>query len=274
MKTKSYTTASDFSVNFEVSATDKDVLTRSHCHDKYEILYITSGTGKYVVEGVEYPVRPRTLMFIRPFEYHYLVLDPDVEYARYCIHFTHGCFGTEIARLLDCMAPTETTTGNYYSSLSLPGDVDTIFDRFDNIEMLTDDIKRIYIRSLLVELVVTLSLSSADKLSSDKAELGARVIRYLNSNIDKDVSLDKLARRFFVSKYHLCRAFKKYNGISVHGYVNHKRVMYAKQLIESGETASGAAYKVGFGDYSAFYRAYVRIIGKAPTQDGEIKLDV
>jgi AraC-like DNA-binding protein len=50
--------------------------------------------------------------------------------------------------------------------------------------------------------------------------------------------------------------------------------MYAKQLIESGETASGAAYKVGFGDYSAFYRAYVRIIGKAPTQDGEIKTDV
>ena len=39
----------------------------------------------------------------------------------------------------------------------------------------------------------------------------------------------------------------------------------AKQLIEQGETASGAAYKVGFGDYSAFYRAYVKVVGKAPT---------
>jgi AraC-like DNA-binding protein len=41
--------------------------------------------------------------------------------------------------------------------------------------------------------------------------------------------------------------------------------MYARQLIESGTTAAGAAEKVGFGDYSAFYRAYVKIVGKSPT---------
>jgi AraC-like DNA-binding protein len=41
--------------------------------------------------------------------------------------------------------------------------------------------------------------------------------------------------------------------------------MYARELIEGGETASGAAEKVGFGDYSAFYRAYVKIVGKSPT---------
>ncbi len=267
MKSKNYITTPEFTVNFEVITTDEQLLSMSHCHDRYEILYITSGTGKYVVEGTEYPVRPRTLMFIRPFEYHCLMLDSDVEYHRYCIHFTHNCFGPELAKVLDSMTATDTTAGNYYSSVSLIGDIDTIFDRFDSSEVLVDDIRRIYIRLLLSELIITLSISPADKLSNDKMELGARVIQYLNSNIDKDVSLDKLARRFFVSKYHLCRAFKKYNGISVHGYVNHKRVMYAKQLIESGETASGAAYKVGFGDYSAFYRAYVRIIGKAPTQD-------
>ena len=97
------------------------------------------------------------------------------------------------------------------------------------------------------------------------SEIGVRVIRYLNDNITADISLDMLAKRFFVSKYHLCRAFKKHNGISVHGYVNQKRVLYAKQLIEAGETASRAAYQVGFGDYSAFYRAYVKVMGKAPT---------
>ena len=67
-----------------------------------------------------------------------------------------------------------------------------------------------------------------------------------------------------MSKYYLCRAFKKYSGVSIHSYITHKRVVYAKQLIDSGETASGAAYKVGFGDYSAFYRAYVKVFGKSP----------
>ena len=39
----------------------------------------------------------------------------------------------------------------------------------------------------------------------------------------------------------------------------------AVELIEAGETASSAAYRVGFGDYSSFYRAYVKIIGEPPT---------
>ena len=45
--------------------------------------------------------------------------------------------------------------------------------------------------------------------------------------------------------------------------------MYAKKLIESGETAAAAAYKVGFGDYSAFYRAYVKILGVSPSASTE-----
>ena len=96
-------------------------------------------------------------------------------------------------------------------------------------------------------------------------ELGARVMRFLNENLDKDLSLDTISRHFFVSKYYLCRAFKRHNGISIHGYVNQKRVINAKRLIDSGESASVAAYKVGFGDYSAFFRAYVKIVGASPT---------
>ena len=271
MRNKTYIDVQDISAQFAYAAPSADIKPdASHCHDKYEILYITSGTGKYVVEGTEYPVRPRTLMFMRPFEYHNLVLDKDVEYSRYCIHFSQSILGPELSGIFATLAVHDDSRGNYYSSAALSTNIDMVFDRFDVLETLTDEVRRTYAKALLTELIVILSVSSAEKQGSDEADLGARVIRYLNNNIDKDVSLDKLARRFFVSKYHLCRAFKKHNGISVHGYVNHKRVMYAKQLIESGETASGAAYKVGFGDYSAFYRAYVRIIGKAPTRDEDV----
>jgi AraC-like DNA-binding protein len=130
---------------------------------------------------------------------------------------------------------------------------------------LPENEKSVYVKTLLSELIVFLSVSSGEQIQINEGELGARVIRYLNENLTRDMNLDTIARRFFVSKYYLCRAFKKHNGVSVHGYINHKRIMYAKQLIEQGDTASGAAYKVGFGDYSAFYRAYVKIIGKSPT---------
>ena len=143
------------------------------------------------------------------------------------------------------------------------------FERFEHAVTLPEDERQAFVKVLLAEIIILLSASAGERMQHTEEELGARVIRYLNSHIEHNINLDKLAKRFFVSKYYLCRAFKKHNGISIHGYIIQKRIAYAKQLIESGETASGAAYKVGFGDYSAFYRAYVKIVGTAPTADKE-----
>ena len=141
----------------------------------------------------------------------------------------------------------------------------SVFDRFESAAGLTEADRGLYMRLLLTELMIFLSVASGQKIIHDEIELGARVIKYINEYIDKKLSLDVLAKKFFVSKYYLCRAFKRYSGVSIHSYINHKRVVFAKQLIDGGETASGAAYKVGFCDYSAFYRAYVKILGVSPT---------
>jgi len=251
----------DVSMGYHVWQTPVEKLNENHCHDRYELLYVLSGSGKYIVEGTEYAVKPRTIMLVRPFEYHCMRLDDDVTYERYCLHFSASFLGSEGAELLERITGGE--VANYYSS-SVSGAIDAIFDRMELCSSFAYEEQRMYIRALMLEIVLLLSATAGERLPQDDAELGARVIRYLNNNIDKELSLDKLAKKFFVSKYYLCRAFKKHNGVSVHGYINHKRVMYAKQLIESGETASGAAYKVGFGDYSAFYRAYVKILGTSP----------
>ena len=79
-------------------------------------------------------------------------------------------------------------------------------------------------------------------------------------------TLDDLARRFTVSKFYMCRSFKEHNGISIHGYLTRKRIMIAKSMIEGGTPAVVAAAEVGFGDYSAFFRAYRRIVGHSPRE--------
>lgn len=253
----------DFSYRSDRQAPEH--LNINHCHDTYEILFVQSGTGKYVVEGSTFPIRSGTLMVIRPFEYHCVQIEPGSPYERYVINFSRAALSEDAAALFDAIMKADGASGRFYSSGTLPGSLMSVFERFEIGATLPQNEKQVFLKTLLSELVVFLSVSDGEQIAHDEGELGARVIRYLNENIDKNISLDKLARRFFVSKYYLCRAFKTHNGISVHGYINQKRVMYAKQLIESGETASGAAYRVGFGDYSAFYRAYVKIVGKAPT---------
>lgn len=248
--------------NYEIAA-NKPIA--QHCHDSYEILYVVEGSGKYVIEGAEYPIKPRTVLFAPPLSYHSLNFDPDTRYERYVLQFFSNDLTPAAQDFLALLTKSLEGVGCYYAADALSPSIISMFDRFEYGDGLPEREKSEFRKLLTSELVLLLSVATRESIPRDEGELGARVIKYLNEYIDKDVSLDKLAKRFFVSKYYLCRAFKKHNGISVHGYINQKRVMYAKQLIESGETASSAAYRVGFGDYSAFYRAYVKLIGSAPT---------
>ncbi len=236
-----------------------------HCHDGYEILYVVDGCGKYVIEGAEYIIRPRTILFAPPFSYHALKLEDEGQYERYVLQFFSSDLTPAAQEFLSSLNKSLEGIGCYYAADALSPSIFSIFERFEYADSLPERERKEFRKLLTSEIVLLLSVATRESIPRDEGELGAKVIKYLNEHIDKDVSLDRLAKRFFVSKYYLCRAFKKHNGISVHGYINQKRVMYAKQLIESGETASAAAYRVGFGDYSAFYRAYVKLIGKAPT---------
>ena len=58
-----------------------------HCHDEYEIIYVADGRGKYLVEGVEYPVMPRTLMVFPPLTFHCVQLEAGCRYERFVLYF-------------------------------------------------------------------------------------------------------------------------------------------------------------------------------------------
>lgn len=239
----------------------------SHCHDKYEILYVIEGHGRCVIEGVEFPVKPRCVFLFPPTVYRALYLDDGTTYDRASIIFDERNVSSSV---MDILTRFGTDSDNlspaaFYSADAVCDQMASLVERFESVVDFPEPQKAKLLGLWVSEFILLLSMAGAENEGYDDSDLGARVIRYLNENAERDITLDRLARRFFVSKYHLCRAFKKHNGISVHGYITRKRIMYAKQLIEAGETASGAAYQVGFGDYSAFYRAYVKIIGKAPT---------
>lgn len=237
-------------------------LWQNHCHEGYEILYVTEGKGKYIIEGSEYTMRPGTLMVIQPLAYHFVDVPREGAYERYVLNFTEQSVIEGARSLLAGLCTSEGC--GFYSAAALRPPLLSAFERFTLAAGFSEEKRATYMQTLLTELVILLSSTHPDEIA-DNAELGARVIRYLNANIEGGIlTLDNIARHFFVSKYYLCRAFKKHNGISIHGYLTQKRVLRAKQMIESGETAASAAYRVGFGDYSTFYRAYVKVTGDSP----------
>lgn len=79
----------------------------------------------------------------------------------------------------------------------------------------------------------------------------AEVRAFLDEHYKEKFSLDQLADRFFISKFHLSREFHQYYGITLNQYVIARRLTQAKKLLRfSGYTLEEIARSCGFYDAS------------------------
>lgn len=90
-------------------------------------------------------------------------------------------------------------------------------------------------------------------------------LEYIDQNLTGDVSLETLAERAYLSKYHFHRLFRKSFGEGVSRYVNKKRMeCAAKELIESDQPIIDIALKYQYSSQEAFSRAFKRIYQITP----------
>ena len=234
------------------------------CSDKYSIVYVIDGKGKCAVEGATVQFSSSTVLILRPNAY--CLIESESELLNiFIMDFNSEDLAGDAPIKLRSLLFSD--GGSVCKSKHAGDNFRMLVDQLDIVITMPEEQKKSYLELLISQMIILLNASGDGDLFAERNDLGARVIEYLNDNvIDRSISLDELSKRFFVSKYYLCRAFKRYNGISIHGYINRKRITYAKQMIDRGETATSAAYKVGYGDYSAFYRAYIKIVGKSPTE--------
>ena len=89
-----------------------------------------------------------------------------------------------------------------------------------------------------------------------------QVLHYMEQHFTEPLSLDALSSRFFISKYHLAREFKKeYNQTVVH-YLLNRRVTYAKELLRFTDMSiSEIAHACGIGDSNYFNKTFKKVEG-------------
>ena len=119
----------------------------------------------------------------------------------------------------------------------------------------------------LLARIVSMSDTTGAGFHSTSTDTVTGILLYLNRHMKENITLDQLSERFFLSKHHMNKVFRKATGTTVFDYLLHKRVTLAQQLLIEGSSAQEAAAEAGFGDYSSFYRAYTKILGHSPLQD-------
>ena len=127
------------------------------------------------------------------------------------------------------------------------------------------------IQELIVRLLQTKAKHSilTDKLGVFSDTRIGTVIKYIKEHLtDKDICVDVLAEKAYMSTSHFHKKFKNTLGISPIDYINTERIKFAKKLISNNHNIriSDVAFKSGFNSISYFNRQFKKHELMIPSQ--------
>lgn len=243
-----------------------------HYHTFHKIIEFLGGESGYGVEGKQYLLQPGDLVLVPQGCIHRPEAEPNAPYERRILYLSPEflrraggscdlatCFDRAREEFRFVVHPADGTGGAQLAALE-HAEREDAFGR----ELLA--------QSLLFQFLIGLNRAMADDLLQYAKPAAydrkiESILRYLSEHLTEPVSIDDLAARFFVSKYHMMRQFRAQTGYTIHGYLTGKRLMRARAMIADGTPVLQASEESGFGDYSAFLRAYRKQFGAAPNQE-------
>lgn len=235
-----------------------------HTHAYTELYCFISGAAKFYVEGTTYSLEPGDILLMRPGEAHYVQVDERVPYERVYIHFDTSIFNSlDLEHVL--------TQAVFRRKAGLQNRYRMGSSGIDAIKRITAQNNRISILGNLILLLQTISeqFSAQRDRTPDQNTLESQIIHYINQNLEKDLSLQRLCSRFYISRTQLCRMFRQATGTSVGNFVTGKRMLRARELLLQGSKPTKVYASCGYRDYSTFFRSYTRLFGHSPRQEQE-----
>ena len=142
---------------------------------------------------------------------------------------------------------------------------------FTNNNKSKDVLLDLMIQELIVRLLQTkaksLILRDESQIFND-TRIGT-VIKYIKDNLtNKDINVDTLAKKAYMSTSHFHKQFKNTLGISPIDYINSEKIKFSKKLIKESKDLriSEIAFKSGFNNTSYFNRQFKKMELMTPQQ--------
>ncbi len=262
----------EYFVRHAIDAHPDDKYFFMHIHERCEIFYFVSGRAEYLVEGARYPLEPGSLMIISPLESHRTRILDGSRYERFVLNFSVAAVDAVDPehRLLKPFFDRPAGRGNLYLPSELPAvPTERIFHAI--YEEVPDEYeRRIRVSSylfFLLECLYEAYIRRGAAKYRPPESLAEQMVAYVNAHLYTELSVPALAKQFLLSVSQFGKIFKQATGAAPWEYITAKRLSAAREKMRAGAKAQSAAESCGFGDYSAFYRAYVKYFGNSPQND-------
>ena len=249
--------------------------TEYHCHDFYEIYLHLHGGQYFGLDNSLFLLKPNQQFILPPFSMHGLSsTNPLQQYERAYLNLS-----PELLHILGCeqidldqFFRTYTSQGLNTFELSDQDAAQCVawIHQLENNTMSEDPLKKFGHYAILMNFlhVVCQGIRQSKAITGNVVSnnIIQNVLTYINSHYTQPLKMDQLAKQFGVSVSYLSHEFSKFTNRSVYDYILYRRVMLARQMMQSDASLNAIAYQCGFNDYSNFLRMFNKLVGMSPSQ--------
>jgi len=248
-----------------------------HFHPEYEIVLITSSTGKRFIGGNISNFKPGDLAFIGsnlPHLYRsdtsYYKPDSMERAISTVVHFTESSLGNDFLSLPEIKKIKQLLIRSQ-KGLEITGETNKVITdklfKLINMSGCARYLKLLEILHIMSEskechVISEEAITGINEKESDRMD---KVLKFIMINLADDINLPDVAKIAKMSENSFSRFFKQRTRKTFTSYLNELRLnQAAKLLIESDKTILDICYECGFSNPSNFHRYFKRMYQTSP----------
>lgn len=249
----------------------------------YELILVSGGRCKITIDNKEYLCKQNDVVFLRPGIHHKFQCVDNCDFVQPHIHFDVSYSDKSEKRFVS-FKPKEAMTeeeldliGEDVFDISIP-DVFTPFDIgqfqklfYEIIELYQKKVNNyeLLCKSKMLELLHYILTQFEPSKTNETPVVSNNIIavkNYIDNNYLSLITLDALAKQFYINKYTLLRKFKSMYNQNIICYYRNKRISYIKNALKTTTLSMTAlAERLNFSDIYSFSRFFKTYVGCSPT---------
>ncbi len=233
-----------------------------HFHTGYELFFLVSGKNNILIGDKTYAISNGHLAIIPPNTFHQGTYQTN-EIERYVINFEEQIIPDIFRSKLKLLhkEPIYIPADPVY----LRGLFASVIKEYHREDSLSAEMIRLILCNILAYILRNKS-AVRSKMTEITHPHVSKLIKYINTNFSKDITMASAAHELNMSRTYLSRLFKNNTGFSFKEYLNIVRCHQAKELLAgTSMPITKIAYACGFNDSNYFSSAFKKTEGITPS---------
>jgi AraC-like DNA-binding protein len=246
--------AESFELYYKKDEIESGVLWENHCHAHFELIAVLTGDVYVALEGKELRIAPGEALLVPPLCYHAVIAHKKCTYRRLTAAFDKEAIPLALQAAL-------------VGDRARPFAVEPHLT--ERLRVLCSEENTAFYAPLAGALMVQLlyaCVTESKQPDAGRADpLLHKALLYIEEHLCEQLLLEDIAASIPCSKSFLCHRFQQKMRVSPGQYILQKRMALAAKLIREGIPPTKAALRVGYENYSNFYRMYQKYLHSAPS---------